>query len=160
VTSGPTVASPEGPGSVDRVVIGRGAAFGLLLGAPAAVVNGLLASQEPKPKGALNATFLALVVSFWLAGFMAGREAPSRPVVHGLAAGLATFALVEVIGVLGRLDRGTPVSAGSIVVVAVLALACSAAGAGGGARRPRPYRRDQPAVSDDSTDQPVPGGDK
>ena len=35
----------------------------------------LLADQDPKPKAALNATLLALLVAFWLSGFVAGREA-------------------------------------------------------------------------------------
>ena len=87
------------PGSIDRLVVGRSAAFGLLLGAPAAVANVLLAD-------------------------------------HGALAGAAAFTLVEVIGVLGRLDRGADVSTTQIVVLAVVAVAVATGGAGLGARRP------------------------
>ncbi len=124
------------PGSIDRLVVGRGAAFGLLLGAPAAVANVLLADQDPKPKAALNATLLALLVAFWVSGFVAGREATDRRAVHGALAGAAAFTLVEVIGVLGRLDRGADVSTTQIVVLAVVAVAVATGGAGLGARRP------------------------
>ena len=101
------------PGSIDRLVVGRGAAFGLLLGAPAAVANVLLADQDPKPKAALNATLLALLVAFWLSGFVAGREATDRRAVHG-----------------------AHVSTTQIVVLAVVAVAVATGGAGLGARRP------------------------
>lgn len=123
-------------GSIDRIVVGRGAAFGLLLGAPAAVANGLLAGQDPKPTSALNATLVALLVAFWISGFVGGREAVGRRTLHGVFAGGVTFALVEVIGVLGRLDRGTGVSPASMVVLGLSAIALATAGAGAGARRP------------------------
>ncbi len=96
----------------------------------------LLADQDPKPKAALNATLLALLVAFWLSGFVAGREATDRRAVHGALAGAAAFTLVEVIGVLGRLDRGADVSTTQIVVLAVVAVAVATGGAGLGARRP------------------------
>jgi putative membrane protein (TIGR04086 family) len=123
-------------GSIDRIVVGRGAAFGLLLGAPAAVVNVLLADQDPKPKTALNATLLALLVAFWISGYVAGREAADRRPLHGVLAGLTTFALVEAIGLLGRLDRGDDINPAQVAVLGAVAVALATSGAGVGARRP------------------------
>ena len=146
-----SVTSTEEPsgGAINRIVVGRGGAFALLVGAPAAVINGFLADQDPKPKAALNATLVALLAAFWIAGFVASREATIRRPLHGVLAGITTFALVEVIGVIGRLDRGTPVSVGSIIVLGVMAIALSTGGAGVG-------RRAEPRHPQGST--PTPGG--
>lgn len=124
--------------SVDRLVVGQGAAYGLLLGVPAALANVVLASQDPKPKGALNGTLLALLVAFGISGFMAGRIAEREPVLHAALAGLVVFALVQVIGVLGRLDRGAGVPVGQIVLLGLVAAGAAASTAGLGARRRRP----------------------
>lgn len=121
--------------SVDRLVVGQGAAYGLLLGVPAAMANVVLASQDPKPKGALNGTLLALLVAFAVSGYMAGKAAPDTPAAHGALAGLLTFGLVQVIGVLGRLDRGDGVSVGQVVVLGLVAAVVATATAGIGARR-------------------------
>ena len=50
-----------------------------------ALANVALADQTPKPKVALNATFAVLLVAFALAGWLAGREAPTRAAQHGAA---------------------------------------------------------------------------
>lgn len=121
--------------SVDRLVVGQGAAYGLLLGVPAAMANVVLASQDPKPKGPLNATFLAILVAFAISGYMAGKLAAERPAVHGALAGLAVFVLVQVIGVLGRLDRGAGISVASIVVLGLLSAGVASATSGAGAKR-------------------------
>lgn len=121
--------------TLDRLVVARSAAHGLLLGAPAAVVNGILADQDPKPKAAMNATLLALLVAFGISGLVAGREAPVSPAAHGALAGLLTFALVQLIGVLARLDRGDDVAIGQALVLGLVATAVGAGASGLGARR-------------------------
>jgi hypothetical protein len=122
---------------LDRLVVGQGAAYGLLLGVPAALVNGFLASQDPKPKAALNATLLALLVAFAIAGYMAGKLSASDPAAHGALAGLVVFAIVQVIGILGRLDRGSGIPVVQIVVLALVAAGVAASAAGPGSRRRR-----------------------
>ena len=138
-TSDDAPASGDAPASdgttIDRLVVGQGAAYGLLLAVPAALANVVLAGQDPKPKGPLNATLLALLVAFGISGFMAGKLAAARPAVHGALAGLAAFALVQVIGVLGRLDRGAGVSVVQIVVLAVVASGIAAVTSNIGAGR-------------------------
>lgn len=124
------------PGSgVERVVVLRGAAAALLLSMSAALANVLLASQDPKPHGALNATFVVLLLGFVLGGFVAGLEAPRLADRHGAWAGLVAFVPVEVVGILGRLDRGEPVSLFGIVIVGFLAAGAGLAGSRLGARR-------------------------
>lgn len=117
------------------LVVARGAAAGLLLATPAALANVALADQTPKPKGALNATFLVLLVAFALAGWLAGREAPTRAAQHGAAAAAACFAVAQVIGIGGRLDRGEGVALGQIIVVGLLAACVGTLGARLGASR-------------------------
>jgi len=107
--------------TLDRLVVARGAAAGLVLGVPTALANVVLAGQDPKPKAALNLTFLILLAAFALAGFLAGREARSDAARHGAAAAFVAFVLVQVIGVLGRLDRGDSVAPAQIVVLGLLA---------------------------------------
>lgn len=123
--------------TVQRLVVGRAAAHGQLLAIPAAIANVVLADQDPKPKAALNGTFLALVVAFAVSGYVAGREAPEAPAVHGALAGLVTFAFAQVIGVLGRLDRGDAVPVGQVIALAVLAALVAMAASAGGAARAR-----------------------
>lgn len=129
------VTSDDAAPPAASLVVARGAAHGLLVGVPAALINVFLADQDPQPKAALNATLMGLLVGFWVAGFVAGREAPSSPARHGALAGLVVFALVEVIGILGRLDRGRPISPGAIAVLGLVAVALAVNGAGVGARR-------------------------
>ncbi|NLD76495.1 MAG: hypothetical protein GX643_07485 [Acidimicrobiales bacterium] len=127
--------------NIDRLVVGQGAAYGLLLAAPAAIVNVVLAGQDPKPKAALNATLLALLIAFGISGFMAGKIATGRPAAHGALAGLVAFALVQVIGVLGRLDREAGISIPQIVVLGSVAAGIAAATSGLGAKR---HLREEP----------------
>ena len=120
---------------VDRAVVVRGAAGGLLIAMLAALANVILAAQHPVPKGALNATLLGLLAGFFLAGFVAGYEARREPARHGAYAALVAFVPVEIVGLLGRLDRGDPVSIFGIVLVAFLAAAAGLGGASFGAKR-------------------------
>ncbi|MGI8754569.1 MAG: hypothetical protein ACR2MB_01665 [Acidimicrobiales bacterium] len=110
-----------------RVVI-RGAAAGLMIAMIAAVANVILAAQDPRPVALGALTLVGLLLGFALAGFVAGYEAPGEVARHGTFAALVVFVPVEVIAILGRLDRGDPVSVFSIVLIAFLA-----AGAGAGA---------------------------
>ena len=67
-----------------------------------------------------------------------GRNGIGLPpgVGHGTAAALIVFVLVQVIAVLGRLDRGDGISIVSIVFTGFLAAAAGAGGGTLGARRP------------------------
>ena len=117
------------------LVVARGAATALLFGAPAALANVTLAAQDPKPTGALNLTLVAMLVGFLLGGFLAGLEAGHDAARHGALAATAAFVLIQLIGILGRLDRGEPIRPASIIVFGLLAACVGAAGSQPGARR-------------------------
>lgn len=123
------------PRSIDAKVVVRGAAGGLLVAMVAAVANVVLSAQDPKPALLLALTLVGLVAGFVLAGFVAGHDAPGEVARHGAWAGLVAFVPVELVGILGRLDRGVPISVFSIVLVAFLAAAAGTFGASLGARR-------------------------
>lgn len=128
--------SPTPPTTgLDRLVVARAAAFGVLLAMPAALANVVLADQTPKPKGALNLTLMVLLVGFFIAGVAAGSAAPAQIAKHGAVAALAVYVPVQVVGVLGRLDRGEPVQIITIFVVGFLAAWAGTVGARIGANR-------------------------
>ena len=75
------------------------------------------------------------MVAFAISGFVAGREAPGSPAVHGALAAVATFVLVQSIGILGRLDRGDDVAIGQALALGIVASVIGTGTAGLGARR-------------------------
>jgi hypothetical protein len=130
--------SPPPPPEARRIsglVIVRGAAIGLLVAVPGAFAQSVLADQSPKPIAALNVAALAVALGFALAGRLAGREAPGQQAKHGALAALAVFVPVEVIAVLGRLDREAGVSVFAIVFVGLLAACLGTMGAVFGGRK-------------------------
>jgi putative membrane protein (TIGR04086 family) len=127
---------PVEDGRISGLVVARGAATGLIIAMPAAFVNGLLADQTPKPKGSIAFTFMLVIVGFFVAGWLAGREAHTARAKHGALAALVAFLPVELVSVLGRLDRGTPVSVGQIIIVGLLAACAGTVGAQLAARQP------------------------
>lgn len=114
---------------LDRLVVLRGAAAGLLLAVPAAVANGILAAQDDRSASLSILTLVVLVAGFAVAGFSAGHERPDDAVRHGVAAALVAVVPVQILAVLNRLDRGTGVSIASIVVTAFLAAGAGVTGA-------------------------------
>lgn len=118
----------------DRLVIFRGAAFGLLIGAPAALLNGAVAGDDGAD-GVLALSFVGVLLGFLVAGVAAGANAGHEPARHGALAGLAAFVPVEVLALLGRLDRGAPIRLGGIILLALLGAWVGSLGGLLGARR-------------------------
>ena len=120
-----------------RIVVARGAASGLLLGAPAALINAFVSKQDSPSQGLLIGTYLVVLVSFVLAGFVAGLEAPddANSSRLGITAALVTFAAVELIVVLGRLDRSAGIKPLGIALVGLFAVLGGNTGARLGAQR-------------------------
>lgn len=121
--------------SIEPLVVARGAALALLLAVPAALANVMLAAQDPQPGWALNLTLLIMLVGFVGGGFGAGYESRSEAARHGALAALVAFVLVQVIGSLGRLDRGEPIAVGSIIFLGLLAAVAGTLGGLGASRR-------------------------
>lgn len=120
---------------IEPLVVARGAATALVLAAPAALANVVLANQDPKPEAMLNLTLLVLLVGFFSGGVLSGREARVNAAQHGAVAALAAFVLVQTIGILGRLDRGDSIKIGGIIFLGFLSACVGTLGALMGARR-------------------------
>ena len=121
--------------TLDRLVVVRGAAGGLILAMPAALANVVLADQDERSQGLLALTAGVVVLGFVLAGLVAGIDAPHDGERHGQAAAALTFVLVEAVLLLGRLDRGAGISVPAIVIIALFALIGGTLGARLGAAR-------------------------
>lgn len=150
--------TPEGPTpDLDRLSLARAVAYGQLLAIPAALANVALADQDPKPKGALNLTFLVLLLAFAIAGIAAGRNAHRNAARQGAIAAAIAFVPAQLIGIVGRLDRGDGLSIASIIVVGLLAACAGAIGGQLGARRRSSIdaRGAASAPSDEPTDPPA-----
>ena len=132
-------ADQAGPGSSPAlspaVIVGRSAAYGLLLALPAALLNGWLAEQDPPSRGAQFATVVAVLVGYAIAGFAAGTNAPARPDRFGALAGIVAFVPVELVVIMSRLDRGDGVNVGGIIVFGFLAAILGLIGSRPGAAR-------------------------
>lgn len=129
--------------TLDRLVVARGAASGLLLTVPAAMASVVLSDQQDRSQGLLALAYLVVVVGFAVAAFTASVMASAEPRRHALFAALAAYLPVQVIGVLGRLDRGDAVSVPAIVFLLVFAVLAGNTGGALGTRR-RQARRPQP----------------
>jgi hypothetical protein len=121
--------------NLDRMVVVRGAAGGLILSMPAAMANVVFADQDERSQGLLALTAAVVVLGFVLAGLVAGLDAAHDVDRHGQAAASVTFVLVEAVLILGRLDRGAGISVPAIVIIALLALVGGTLGARLGAAR-------------------------
>ena len=120
---------------ISGLVVLRGAATGLLVAMPAAFANVVYAGEVPKATASVNISFLIVLLGFVLAGWLAGREASSESARHGVLAALVAFIPVEVVAVLGRMDRGEPLSLPRIVIVGLFAAGLGFAGSRMGAAR-------------------------
>lgn len=132
-----------------RLAVARAAAAGLLLAFPTALVNSSLADQDPPPRAALNLTLLGLLAGFLLAGVVAGLELRRDAIRGGALAAFATFVPCQLIGIVGRLDRGDSVALGQVIVLGLLAACVGTVGARLGAARRR--RRLQPLEATQAT---------
>ena len=121
--------------TLDRLVVARGAAAGLLLAVPATIANGILADQADPSFPLSVLTLLGVAAGFALAGFSAGHERPDDARRHGLAAVLWALLIVELLAILGRLDRGDPVSIVAIALTALIAIGAGTIGSNAGANR-------------------------
>ena len=119
----------------DRLVIFRSAAYGLLIGIPATLANSALSGDDGSSDGLLALSFVAVLLAFLVAGIAAGRQAATEPTRHGAVAGLVAYVPVELLAILGRVDRGAPIRVAGIVLLALLGAWIGSLGALLGARR-------------------------
>lgn len=121
--------------NLSPLVVARGAATALLLAVPATLANAVLAAQDERSSALLALTFVVLLAGFFCGGWLAGDEADHDGARHGAAAALAAYVPVQVIAVLGRLDRDAGVAPATIVVYGFLAAIAGTLGARLGTNR-------------------------
>ena len=128
----PTVPATPPP---RKIQIAQAVATGLIIAVPAAMANVILAAQHPRPQAWLNLTLLILLLAFFTAGLVVGLSIPDNTARTGAQAALIAFVPIELIGILGRLDRGEHISIPNIVLVGFLAAMAGTMGALFGLRK-------------------------
>ncbi len=112
----------------------RGAIICLVIAAPAAVVQRLLADDDggTDQSNWVFVALLAIVVAYLVGGAVAGRRSPSAPFINGATATLSAFLVVQVIAGIVRIVQGDGLSLVGIVFNALLAATIGVVGAGFG----------------------------
>ena len=128
----------------------RGAAACLAIAAPAALLQARLSAIDDGARsGWVYLTLFAIVVAYLLGGLVAATRAAGLPMVHGAAAAVAGFAVVQTVAAALRFAGGEGINPLALVFNALLAAAIGTVGAGVGVyrsnragadrhRRPRP----------------------
>ncbi len=106
----------------------------LLLTGPAAIINALVAHNDNSSVWSLG-LYLMIIAGYLLGGALAGRQHPSTAFVHGAAATVWAFAVLQTIGIIRRLVNGDSVPIGALAFNALLAASIGVIGAWFGARR-------------------------
>jgi hypothetical protein len=120
-----------------RPAVSRGALISLVLAAPAAGAQRLLAgsSTDGDPSNWTMVAMLIIIAAYLWGGAAAGRRAPHAPFVNGACATSAAFIVVQSIGAILRLVAGDGVSVLGMVFNLLLAATFGVVGAGIGTWR-------------------------
>lgn len=114
--------------NLDWHVVRTAATAGLLLLVPAAIGAALLVDESNR--GLWSFLFFAVtMLGFVIAGFGAGRLRTDTPMVHGLAAAWAAWAVIQAFGVIRRLAAGEEITWLALPLTALIAAAAGVAGA-------------------------------
>lgn len=122
--------------SLDRNAVLAGALRCLVIAAPAAVIQRLLADDGGTDQSVWVYVALAAILGAYLyGGAVAGRLAPHSPFAHGAAATVAAFAVVQTIGAVLRIIDGDGISPAALIFNVLLAASIGSLGAGWATRR-------------------------
>lgn len=114
--------------NLDWKVVRTAATAGLILLVPAAIGSEFLVDESNR--GLLSLLFFSLIIlGFVIAGFGAGRLRTDTPMVHGLAAAWAAWAVIQAFGVIRRLASGEDITWQALPMSALIAATCGVAGA-------------------------------
>ncbi len=125
------------PGSVDLAAVGRGTAVAVAVSLPVSLL-GLVVVDDGDDPGVVFALLLLVLAGLGAGGYVAARQVPSAPLLHGTVAALAAFALIQGVGLVRRVATGAPFSLPSIAFAAFMACCCGLLGGVVAARRRRP----------------------
>lgn len=117
--------------ALDIRAIGLGAAAALAIGVPSGLVaQALDGTGTIRDNTSWLMAFTGLIlVGLGIGGYVAGRRRLDAPLLHGGAAAVAAYAVVQLIGILGRVVDGESVEWLAIPVLGLLAAASGVAGA-------------------------------
>lgn len=113
--------------NLDWSLIGTAAARGLVIIVPAAIISALLFDPGSDSNLAFLFGFIVLV-GFVVAGYAAGSRRADTPMMHGAAAALACYVVVQLFGLLRRLASGDDINLLSYPVSALFAATFGVAG--------------------------------
>ncbi|MFT7601262.1 MAG: hypothetical protein ACI8TP_004213 [Acidimicrobiales bacterium] len=114
--------------NLDWPVVRFGAGYGLALIIPAALISAVLASSDSSSNLAFLFSFLILI-GFVVAGYVAGNRRTDTPMMHGAAAALSCYVVVQLFGLLRRLAAGDDINLFTYPLAALFAATCGVAGA-------------------------------
>jgi hypothetical protein len=114
--------------NLDWKVIRTSATAGLLIVFPATILSAWLV-DDSNSGGWAFVFFAITMLGFAIAGFGAGRLRTDTPMIHGLAAAWATWAVIQAFGVIRRLATGDEISWLALPMTALIASAVGVAGA-------------------------------
>lgn len=106
--------------ALDWSVIRTAALGGLFVVLPAAVLAELIVGEGGSGAWA-SLFFLITLFGFATAGFGAGRVRSDTPMIHGAAAAVACYAVVQVFGIAARVLRGADINPLTYPLTALLA---------------------------------------
>lgn len=110
-----------------RDAVLKGLAVAVVVGLPLALLADVIRDDRPD-SALLPLLFLATLLAFVAAGWVAGRAAPEAPYSNGAIAALAGYAVLAAISVIVRAVGGGPVHAARIIGTALLAYAAGLLG--------------------------------
>ena len=113
--------------NLDWAVIRSASLSGLLIIVPAAVVSALSFDETSSSNWAILFGFMILI-GFVVAGYLAGAKRSDTPMMHGAAAALACYVVVQLFGLLRRLAAGDDINLLSYPVTALFAATFGVAG--------------------------------
>lgn len=119
---------------LDLNVVTAGAMMTLLLTGPAAIIRALVGDGGDTSVWVLG-LYLMIIAGYLLGGALAGRQHPPTAFIHGAAATVMAFVLLQSVGIARRIATGEGVSVGALVFNGLLAASLGVIGAWFGARR-------------------------
>jgi putative membrane protein (TIGR04086 family) len=112
---------------LDRDSILKGMAAAIIVCLPLAIVANVVRDRHPN-SALLPILFIAVIVGFLFAGFVAARSATDAPYSNGAVAALAGFVVIQAVAVVVRVVGDKPVNAGRIVGTGLIAYAAGLLG--------------------------------
>jgi putative membrane protein (TIGR04086 family) len=112
---------------LQRDAILKGVAAAVIVCLPLALVSNVVRDDDSS-SALLPVLFLAVIVGFLFAGFVAARSARDSPYSNGAVAALCGFLVIEVVAVVVRVVGDKPLHPGRIVGTGLLAYAAGLLG--------------------------------